>query len=268
ATAAQPIASLSMAERVWIVGAIHGDIGGLESLHTQLMEKLEIGDQLIYCGNMIGYLPNTLLVIENILAFRRWFLARPPLAHPQDIILLHGHQEEMLIKLLIIHRAPDLPKLVRFMQERGIAAMIRGFGGDDVSFLRAAQQGSQAMEEWARGFRRIFKHKSAHIAPFLTHMYFAARTPRDRMLIVSSGLSPHCDLAEQSDHFWWDVAGLQDMFAPYKNFTRIISGYSANGFGIRDEGFKLYLDGGAGRGGSVLAAALDRDGTVIEWLEG
>ncbi|MDX1739471.1 MAG: hypothetical protein R3261_14625, partial [Alphaproteobacteria bacterium] len=65
-------------KRIWVIGAIHNDVLSLRKTHSALYDKVELGDRIVYTGNMIGLFPHTRDTISEILGFRRWFLSLWP----------------------------------------------------------------------------------------------------------------------------------------------------------------------------------------------
>ena len=55
---------------------------------------------------------------------------------------------------------------------------------------------------------------------------------------------------------------------PFDGFGRVISGFDRQQRGLVEGEFAVSLDGGAGRGGPLLAAAFAPDGAVLELVEG
>ena len=71
-------AIIENARRIWAIGSIHGEADKLAALHERLFSRLAPGDRLIYLGNYLGYGPAIIETVDEILSFRRKFLARPP----------------------------------------------------------------------------------------------------------------------------------------------------------------------------------------------
>jgi hypothetical protein len=109
-------------------------------------------------------------------------------------------------------------------------------------------------------------------AQFMSALRRAAVTePCERegaaLLFVNAGLDVSRPLATQKDSYWWPSAGFDRICEPYGDFARIIRGYDKRAGGLVEGLFTVSLDGGAGRGGSLLAACLNAAGAVVESLE-
>ncbi|MEQ8968254.1 MAG: hypothetical protein RID91_20720 [Azospirillaceae bacterium] len=87
------------------------------------------------------------------------------------------------------------------------------------------------------------------------------------LLFVSGGLDPSRPLAAQTDSFWWDARGFDSIDAPYEAFGRIVRGFDPKNRGVVVEAVIATLDGGCGRGGSLVAGCFAPDGTVLDLVE-
>jgi serine/threonine protein phosphatase 1 len=95
----------------------------------------------------------------------------------------------------------------------------------------------------------------------------AAVSADDRLLFVHAGVDPSRPLAAQSDAFWWGDRDILALTAPFAGFRRVIRGFDRQPRGVVESEFAVSLDGGAGRGGRLLAAAFDPEGSVLEVLQ-
>ena len=106
--------------RSWAVAAIHGEAARLGALHGQLAERIRPGDNLIYLGNVLGRGEAVAETIDELLRFRRAFLARPAVFR-DDVAYLRGSQEEMWHKLLQIQFAPNPGEVLTWMMGKASA---------------------------------------------------------------------------------------------------------------------------------------------------
>ena len=60
----------------WIA-SIHGDCARLQQVHAALEDKIIEGDRLVYLGNVLGRGRRVFETVEEVLGFRRAFLAIP-----------------------------------------------------------------------------------------------------------------------------------------------------------------------------------------------
>ena len=63
--------------RIWAIGSIHGEADRLRALHEELTLLLQPDDRVVYLGNYLGYGPDIIGTVDEVLSFRRSFLARP-----------------------------------------------------------------------------------------------------------------------------------------------------------------------------------------------
>lgn len=252
---------------LWIVAAVHGDAARLGRLHAALAPQLRTGDRLIYTGNLIGIGGDTLATVEEMLAFRRWFLARPS-AILSDFIYLRGAQEEMWSKLLQLHFAPNPRDVLDWLIAQGAGATLAAYGGTAAEGHASAREGAVSLARWTAALRAAVNARPGHNS-LLTNVKRAAFTDPAAVLVVHSGLDPDKRLSEQKDAFWWDTKGFARLAArgtPFDGFERVVRGFDRAAPGLTEAGKTLTLDGGCGRGGPLLALGLRPDGQIVATL--
>ncbi|MBZ0100517.1 MAG: hypothetical protein K8F30_15665, partial [Taibaiella sp.] len=104
---AEKFGCLDQAKRVWAVGAIHGEVGILRSLHEVLLTKFRPGDRLVYHGNYFGNKLTAIETLDELLVTRRSLMAMGEGISPNSFVYLRGAREEMLTKLLQLQFAPN-----------------------------------------------------------------------------------------------------------------------------------------------------------------
>lgn len=258
------IATIGGARRLWVVGAIHGELARLTGLHRQLDERLEPGDAIVYLGNYLGRGAAVVETVSELLAFRRHVLARPPLWFAGDIIYLRGSQEEMWQKLLQLQFAGEARAVLDWMLSRGVDATLVSYGGDVDEARRNASAGTMALNGWTRRLREAVRAHPGH-DKFMAALMRAA-VAGDR-LCVNCGVDPHRALAAQSDAFWWAGRGFDEIQQPFEGFRKVIRGYDPAHRGFADTAHGTTVDGGCGFGGSLIAACVVPDGTVLDRIE-
>jgi serine/threonine protein phosphatase 1 len=254
---------LRAAERIWAVGAIHGEAERLIALHDRIAEELQDGDRIVYLGNYFGYGPDAPGVLEELLRFRCWFLSFAPFRHPDDLVYLRGAQEEMWWKLLQVQFAPDPPAVLDWMAARGMAAPLAALDFDLAEGRRKAEEGTLALTYWTNRLREAARTLPGHEA-LLRALKRAAYTENGALLFVHTGLDTEKPLARQSDAFWWAARSFQDIDRPYRGFRRIVRGFDPHAAGIVEGEYTLSLDAGAGRGGTLAAALLSAEGETLD----
>ena len=80
-------------------------------------------------------------------------------------------------------------------------------------------------------------------------------------------LTPTRPLETQRDAFWWNPGGFVAIEAPFGGFRMIVRGFDPDGGGVVLGEHTTTIDGGCGRGGSLVATCLDREADVVERLE-
>lgn len=251
--------------RVWAIGAIHGEAEKLAAIHDVIAENLEFGDRIVYLGNYFGFGPSMPDVLEELIRFRSWFLAHPPLQHIDDLVFLRGSQEEMWWKLMQLQFAPDPRAILSWMETRGIPSMLAAVGFDIEEGRNKAADGTLSLTYWTNRLRETARALPGHDA-LMSSLKRAAYCEDGAMLFVHTGLDIEKPLARQADAFWWAEQSFSEIDRPYRGFRRIVRGYEAEPSGLREGEYTLSLDGGAGRGGELLCALLAADGSVIEAL--
>ncbi len=249
---------------LWVIAAIHGDATRLGRLHAALAPRFGIADRVVYTGNFMGLGGDILGTMNELLAFRRWFLGRPS-AILDDIAYLRGAQEEMWTKLLQLHFAPNPREVLDWLVAQGAGATLAAYGGSVSDGLAAARAGAVVLGRWTAGLRAAQSAQPGH-AQVMTAVKRAGLTDPKALLIVHAGLNPDKALGDQKDAFWWDAKGFNRLAAAataYDGFARVVRGYERSAPGIVETPYTLTLDGGCGRGGPLLAVALSPDGQIL-----
>ncbi len=263
--AAQKFAVLKAAGRYWAVGAVHGEAGRLQNLHHKLAGKLRDGDKLVYLGNFIGRGEAVIETIDELLRFRRDFLARPR-SHIKDFVMLRGGQEEIWQKLQQIHLAMDPSAVLEWMLREGVAPTIAAYGGRAEEGASAIREGTMALNRWTSGLRQAVHDHDGH-TPLMSSLRRAAYSDDGGLLFVHAGLDPTRPIDGQADSFWWRSSGFDAIDAPYGTFRRIVRGYDRRHAGVKINPFTATVDGGCGFGGSLVAACFDTVGNMVDLIE-
>jgi serine/threonine protein phosphatase 1 len=258
-------ARLRRPRRIWAVGAIHGDRARLIQLHRQIAGYLDKGDRLVYLGGYLGHGPDVAGVLDELVAFRRLFLARRH-AFPGDIAFLRGGQEEIWQKLLQLQFAPNPREVLQWMLDHGAGATLTAYGADLRQGAAAAREGALALTRWTTSLRTAIDGRPGH-RQLLTNLKRAALSDDGGLLFVHAGIDPGKPLELQGDVLWWGGADILDLAAPFGQFRRVVRGYDRQRGGLRESRYAASLDAGSGLGGALLAACFTPDGTLVESLE-
>jgi serine/threonine protein phosphatase 1 len=258
------LARLPGARRVWATAAVNGEAGRLARLHDLIGERLREGDRLVYLGNYLGA-GQVLATIDELLDFRRRFLARPS-GFACDVVFLRGAQEEMWHKLLQLQFAPNPGDVLRWVVSAGMDAAVRAYGGDLQQGFAASRGGAVAITRWTAALRDRMNDTPGHRA-FFSSLRHAASTGPGGLLFVHAAVDPAQPLAGQGDAFWWGHHDILLLDTPFEEFRRVVRGTDRDRRGVVERRFAASVDGGAGRGGPLIAACFGRDGAVLETVE-
>lgn len=248
--------------RLWVVGAIHGDLEKTARLHQALWPRLQPGDRLVYLGNVMGRDPRVAETIDELLSFRRAVMTLEP-AEPPQVGFLRGTQEEMWQKLLQLQFATDPRGVLEWMLSQGVDGTLRAYGGNAEEARRAAGAGAVGIARWTQGLRARMHAHPGHVA-FMDHLRRAAMTREGTLLCVHAGVDPGRPLETQRDTFWWGSPAFSRMQEPFANYRRVIRGYERSHPGIALEAFTATVDGGCGFGGPLVAACFLPDGELVD----
>jgi serine/threonine protein phosphatase 1 len=261
----EKFAVLRAARRLWAVAAIHGEAEALARLHTTLAPRLKTGDRLVYLGNFLGRGRRVRETLDELLAFRRWLLARPG-SFAFDVAYLRGAQEEMWQKLLQLQFAPNPREVLSWMLTQGVGATLAAYGGDPQQGASHARDGAVAITRWSGSLRSAMQASPGHFQ-LMAALRRAAYTDDGRLLFVSAGLDPERPLSEQSDSFWWGGAAFGRLDHAYGGFCQVIRGFDRAQGGIQKGPFSITIDGGCGFGGPLTAACLVPTGEIEDLIQ-
>jgi serine/threonine protein phosphatase 1 len=258
-------AALRGGGRVWAIAAVHGEHARLRAMHARLADELRPGDQLVYLGGYLGYGQQVRETVDELLLFRRAFIAQPGV-EIDDIVYLRGAQEEMWQKLLQLQFAPNPAEVLQWMAGHGAAATIAAYGGSMEEALLTARDGILALTRWTGTLRQNMRAYDGH-TQLMSVLKHAAYTEDGALLFTHAGLDPSRPLSAQLDAFWWGSGGFATMASPYAGFRLVVRGADRRGGGVSVGPFTATLDGGCGRGGPLTAACFATDGTLLQMLE-
>ena len=258
-------ALLRRCRRVWAVAAVHGEAQRLAALHRALAPRLADGDRLVYLGNLLGRGGAIVEAVDEALRFRAFFLSQS-LAFVGDVAFLRGAQEEMWQKLLELQFAPNPREVLAFMLDQGVGATIEAYGGSRRQGEAACREGPLAITRWTSALRQSLNRTPGHSA-FMASLRRAAYTDDGALLFVHAGLDATKPLDLQGDAFWWGGGPFLELTRPYGSYRRIVRGFDRRHGGLAEGPHAVSLDAGCGFGGTLMAACLGSDGTILDRLE-
>jgi serine/threonine protein phosphatase 1 len=256
---------LRQGRRIWAVASIHGEAERLRRLHDRIAERFGDGDRIVYLGNYLGRGGAVAATIDELLDFRRRVLARPH-SFACDAVFLRGAQEEMWQKLLQLQFAPNPGDVLAWMVREGVEATVTAYGGELQHGFAASRDGPLTITRWTSGLRNAMNAAPGH-RMLLANLRHAALSEDGSLLFVHAGVDASRPLAAQGDALWWGRGDILDLAERFDGFFRVIRGFDRRMRGLVEAEFAVSLDAGAGRGGSLLAAAFAPDGAVVERLE-
>lgn len=261
-------ALLRGAQRIWAIASVHGEAARLAELHRAIAARFAPGDRLVYLGNILGQGPAVADAVDEILSFRRAVIA----AHgmfASDVVILRGAQEEMWQKLLQLQLALNPGEVLDWMVKQGVGATIESYGGHIADGQQAARAGAAMCARWTASLRDLVHARAGH-TQFMSALRRAAVSLSDAeaptLLLVHAGLDESRPLEAQKDSFWWPPRELGELAGPYGEYARILAGFDRRARGVTETPFTITLDGGAGRGGNLLAICVESSGAVAETL--
>ncbi len=258
-------ATLRGGGRIWAVGAIRGEHARLRALHAALALECKPGDQLVYLGDYLGYGAAVVATVDEVLSFRRSFIAQPGV-ELDDVVYLRGAQEEMWQKLLQLQFAPNPAEVLRWMVDHGIGPTIAAYGGNLDEGLNCVRDGILALTRWTSQLRQNMRDFDGHTT-LMSVLKHAAFTDDNTLLFTHAGLDPSRPLSAQMDAFWWGSSDFTSLAAPYSGFRLVVRGSDRRHGGVVVGPHIATLDSGSGRGGTLTAACFGADGAVQKLLE-
>lgn len=258
-------ATLRGSGRIWAVSAVHGELDRLRALHARLAQDIKPGDQLVYLGDYLGYGARVADTVDEMLLFRRAFLAMPGV-EVDDVVYLRGAQEEMWQKLLQLQFAPNPVSVLQWMVEHGIGPTLEAYGGSVEEGVLAARDGILSLTRWTSALRQTMRGHDGHTA-LMSVLKHAAMTDDHGLLFVHAGIDPTRPLSSQVDTFWWGSSGFETLDGPYGDFRLVVRGSDRKRRGVQLTAHTLTLDAGCGFGGPLTAACLAADGQILHLIE-
>ena len=258
-------AILHGAQRVWAIGAVHGEVERLQALHETLENRFVEGDRLVYLGNFMGYGSNVVQTQDALLRQRIAFLARPGM-DPGYIAYLRGGQEEMWRKLLQLQFAPEPCEVLEWMLVQGVEATLMAYGQNAQDGRAACRGGALSIAKWTTRLRSAMHSHPGH-EQLMSVLRRAAYTANGELLFVAAGIDPGRPLGQQGDTLWWGSGYFIEAGQSYAGYKRVVRGIARSLEGIDLDSYAASLDGGCGRGGSLVAACFTVEGVTADWIE-
>jgi serine/threonine protein phosphatase 1 len=256
-------ATLKRVGRVWAIGAVRGQARALAELYDDIAQRIEPGDRIVHLGNLLGQGPDAAGVLDELVAFRRDFIAAPGF-FAADFVMLRGAQEEMWQKTLQLHFAVNPREILSWMLARGLEATLMSYGLDPREGVQACGAGATAIARWTAKLRAAMEGKGGHRDAMLA-LRRAAHDDHGRLLFVSAGLDIARPLAAQGDALWWGGPDFARIDAPFEGFDRIVRGLAPEKTRGEDGPYTLTLCGDSPA--EIVAACVTGRGEIVEMLK-
>ena len=257
--------NLGSFERVWAIGAVNGKAELFQSICSQIIEKSNLNDRLVFTGNLIGRNNNKIneskKVIDIALKLRAIFMTNSSF-DIRDIVFLRGCYEELLDKSRELHMSPNPLELVDWMYSRGLDEILESYNISSSLLHHAAREGAAALSRASVEINLAIDNNPGHIN-YMSSLKRLAYNDEKTILFVSAGLAINKSLEEQGDELWWG-GGFANLDQPYNDLSRLVRGYDPKRKGLASGKIGVTLDGGEDQ---VFAALFDKEGVLLETIQ-
>ena len=257
--------NLGSFERVWAIGAVNGKAELFQSICSQIIEKSNLNDRLVFTGNLIGRNNNKIneskKVIDIALKLRAIFMTNSSF-DIRDIVFLRGCYEELLDKSRELHMSPNPLELVDWMYSRGLDEILESYNISSSLLHHAAREGAAALSRASVEINLAIDNNPGHIN-YMSSLKRLAYNDEKTILFVSAGLAKNKSLEEQGDELWWG-GGFANLDQPYNDLSRLVRGYDPERKGLASGKIGVTLDGGEDQ---VFAALFDKEGVLLETIQ-
>lgn len=257
--------NLGCGHRIWAVASIHGELKCLSAIHKKIADDYQIGDRIIYLGNVVGIGSEIKATLNELLLFRRALIASPG-ATCDDIIYLRGAQEEIWSKLLKLQFAPNPARVLEWAIEKGAGATISAYGANLEKGLNLASKGTVALSRWTAELRKAIDSVDGH-GEYMSALKHAAYTEDNALLFVNAGINPQLTLEKQGDAFWWEHSTFNNNQENHTGFSTLVRGYDFNHGGLSIGKHTITLDDNCGFNGTLAAALFNTDREPIKIIK-
>ena len=212
--------------KIWAIGSIHSNLKSFTSIKKFILNNFELGDKLIFLGNIIGLGDNSKETLTSVIDLRFNLMSKFKLK-PDSIIFLRGAQEEMFSKLLQLQTAPNPIEIVEWIFSHGVDQTLISYNFEPNAFRDAASQGTIQINKLTSKLNTTISSISGH-KEFFSSLKHAAFNESREVLFVNRGVDISRPLSAQNDCFWWGYQNFSQINKPYFSFKRIVRGYQSN----------------------------------------
>ena len=254
--------------KIWAIGSLHSSLESFQSIKNYIFSNFNVGDKLIFLGNVIGFRDNSKEIISEVLSLRFDLMAKFKLDH-NDIVFLRGAQEEMFSKLLQLQIAPNPIEIIEWIFSHGVDKTIISYGFDPNEFRNVASQGAIQINKLTSKLNYQITILSGH-KEYFSNLKHAAYSESKEVLFVNRGVDLSRPLSAQNDCFWWGYQDFSLISKPYNSFKRIVRGYQSNPYNDLENSkskilctlFRQPLENN-----KILAGIFSKNGEILELFE-
>ena len=163
---------LIKANKIWAIGSLHSSLDSFKSIKKYILSNIELGDKLIFLGNLIGFRADSKKTIDEVLQLRFNLMAKYQLKH-SDIVFLRGAQEEMFSKLLQLHIAPNPIEILEWIFSHGVDQTIISYNFDPDEFRKIVTQGTIQINKLTTKLNNQISSNAGHKEFFSNRSYNA-----------------------------------------------------------------------------------------------
>jgi hypothetical protein len=214
---------INKSKKIWAIGSIHSHLDSFNKLKKHIIKNFSTEDKIVFLGNVIGVGEQSKETLSSIIDLRRKLMSVFYLK-PNDVIFLRGAQEEMFLKLLQLHIAPNPKEIVKWMLEHGVDKTVVSYGLDAVELLNISEQGTLSINKWTSNFNKIISNSKGH-KEYFSSLHHAAFSHSKKILFVNRGVDTSRPLSAQNDCFWWGYHNFSKLDQSYGTFVKIVRGY-------------------------------------------
>ena len=210
---------------IWAIGSIHSNLDSFELIKENILKNFSKKDKLVFLGNVIGLGNKAKETLSSVIDMRNYLLSKFYLKS-EDVVFLRGAQEEMFLKLLQLHTAPNPQDIIKWMFEHGVDKTVESYGFARNEIEQISFQGTLSINRWTSLLNKCLKKIPGHYEYF-TNLRHAAFEESKKILFVNRGVDISRPLSAQSDCFWWGYQNFSKLNEPYKTFNKIVRGYES-----------------------------------------
>jgi len=216
-------AELKFCNNIWAIGSIHSHLDSFESVKKYILKNFSKNDRIVFLGNIIGLGDSAKETLSSVIDLRKQLMSKFFL-NIEDVIFLRGAQEEMFLKLLQLHTAPNPNQILQWMFEHGVDKTISSYDLDVEKIKNISKQGTIPINKWTANLNKIISSHKGH-KEYFSYLKHAAFTDSKKILFVNRGVDVTRPLSAQNDCFWWGYHNFSKLYKSYNTFEKIVRGY-------------------------------------------